>query len=71
MTKSVRKISEFSKPEIDYAFKHARRLIKVPSIVILCAPAQRDYGRILVIASRKTGKAVVRNAFKRRLKSVF
>lgn len=72
MTSSIaRKISQFSKQEIDYAFKHAVRLIKTHSIIILAAPKQRLHGRILVIASRKVGKAVARNRLKRRLKNIF
>lgn len=71
MIATVGKISQFSKKEIDYAFEHAARLVKTRSIVILCSPAQRSHGRILVIASRKVGKAVGRNKFKRRLKNIF
>lgn len=71
MTAIARRISQFSKTEIDRAFSQARRLLKVPGIIILGAPAQQDIGRILVIASRKVGNAVVRNTIKRRLKAVF
>lgn len=72
MTNSIaRKISQFSKQEIDYAFEHARRLIKMPSIIILAAPQQYIYGKILIIASRKVGKAVMRNKLRRRIKSIF
>ncbi len=37
----------------------------------MAAPRQKDFARILVIASAKTGSAPKRNLFKRRLKSIF
>ncbi len=71
MTSIARTISQFSTKEIDNAFKHARRLLKTSSVTLLYGPQQRSYGRILVIASRKVGNAVIRNKFKRRIKNIF
>lgn len=71
MTSIARNISQFFPKEIDNAFKHARRLLKTSSITLLYGPQQRSYGRILVIASGKTGNAVIRNKFKRRIKNIF
>lgn len=66
-----RELTHFTQHEIDYAFKNARRVISQPGIHILLAPAQKPLGRILVIASRKIGNAVVRNKLKRQLRSIF
>jgi ribonuclease P protein component len=71
MTSIARTVSQFSTKEIDNAFKHARRLLKTSSIILLYGPQKREYGRILVIASRKVGNAVIRNKFKRRIKNIF
>ncbi len=37
----------------------------------MASPRQKDFARILIIASTKTGTAPKRNLFKRRLKSIF
>lgn len=71
MTRVTRSLSRFTQKEIDFAFAHARRLLKAPGIILLSAPAQKSFGRILIIASRKVGKAVIRNKLKRQLKAIF
>ena len=38
---------------------------------MLCAPKTKEFGRILIIANRKVGKAVQRNKIRRQLKSIF
>jgi ribonuclease P protein component len=37
----------------------------------LLAPAQADFARVLIIASRKVGNAPERNLMRRRIKSIF
>lgn len=66
-----RELTHFTQSEIDYAFKNARRVLAQPGIHILLAPKQKELGRILVIASRKTGNAVHRNKLKRQIRSIF
>ena len=64
-------LSRFTKKEVDAFFKTARRAVRHQGLYILLAPAQRDYGRILVIASRKVGNAPTRNKVRRQLKALF
>lgn len=71
MPSIVNKISKFTTREIDYLFSHARRVIKHQSCTILLAPRQKEYGRVLIIASRKVGNAPERNLVRRRIKSIF
>lgn len=71
MSGVFKKISKFTKREIDFLFKHARRVFRGASCTILVAPRQAAFGRILVIASRKVGNAPERNLIRRRIKSIF
>lgn len=64
-------LSRFTKKEVDAFFKVARRVVRHHGLYILVAPAQRDYGRILVIASRKVGNAPTRNKVRRQFKAIF
>jgi ribonuclease P protein component len=64
-------LSRFTKKEVDAFFKVARRVVRHQGLYILVAPAQRDYGRILVIASRKVGNAPTRNKVRRQFKAIF
>lgn len=72
MANIARDITRFSsKKAIDELFKKARRVIKHPGLHLLIAPKAGPFGRILIIASRKTGNAPERNKIRRRLKSIF
>src|SRR5579872_1032286 len=71
MPSIARKITQFSKKEIDYLFKNARRALKSSAFLVLLAPRQLDFGRILIVASRKVGNAPERNKIRRRIKSLF
>lgn len=66
-----KKISQFSKSEIDVAFKRAHGVLKHDGLTVLCAPAQKEYGRILIIASKKVGNAPQRNRLRRQFKNIF
>jgi len=71
MPSIARTITKFTKKEIDLFFANARRILKHPAFTILLASAQKDFGRILIITSRKVGTAPVRNKIRRRIKSIF
>src|SRR5437763_12894396 len=72
MPSIVKKISKFTKSEIDYLFSHARRIVKTQTCTILVAPRQKeDFGRVLIVTSRKVGNAPERNLIRRRIKSIF
>lgn len=71
MPSIVNKLSKFTKREIDCLFNNARSVIKSQFCTILLAPAQKDFGRVLIITSRKVGNAPERNVLRRRIKSIF
>ncbi len=71
MPRIASKITRFTKKEIDKLFATARRRVKNQALVILLGPRQKDFGRILIITSRKVGNAPERNKVRRRLKSIF
>ena len=71
MPSIARKITQFSKREIDYLFKNARRVLRHSAFIILSAPRQLDFSRVLIITSRKVGNAPERNKIRRRIKSIF
>ncbi len=67
----ARKITRFTKSEIDKLFQSSRRALKHPALTIALAPRQKNFGRILIIASRKVGNAPERNNVRRQIKSIF
>lgn len=71
MCRIAKKISKFTQREIDYLFKNARRVFRSELCTILLAPRQAEFGRILIVASRKVGNAPQRNLIRRRIKSIF
>jgi len=69
---SPKNLSRFTQNELDCFFKQARSILKNSALTLLMAPKQKkDYGRILVITSRKVGNAPTRNTIRRRIKSLF
>ena len=71
MVKIAREMTRFSKKEIEQIFKKARRVVQQDGFTFLLAPRLKDFGRILIITSRKVGNAPVRNKLRRQLKSIF
>jgi ribonuclease P protein component len=71
MSGVAKKISKFTKREIDHLFQHARRIFRSQECTILVAPRQAEFGRVLIITSRKVGNAPQRNLIRRRIKSIF
>jgi ribonuclease P protein component len=66
-----RKLTSFSKQEIDTLFAHSKLAFKSNGLIIYKAPATHSYGKILLIVPAKSGTAPQRNLIKRRLKSIF
>jgi ribonuclease P protein component len=71
MPSFVRKLSKFTKKEIDTAFESAIRVAKLTQITILRAPRQLPFGRILIITPKIVGSAPIRNKLRRQLKALF
>ncbi len=71
MAKISTAIFDFSRQEITQIFKKARAALKHPGLTILVAPKTKEFGRLLVVTSRKIGNAVKRNKVRRRLKAIF
>ena len=67
----ARSYTSFSTSQITHIFRTAKRALRHPHLDVLLTPQLYDHGRILVIASRKTGNAVERNTVKRRIKNIF
>lgn len=67
----VRKLTQFTKKEIDQLWKSAHPALKHGGFLLLKAPAQGPFGRILLVVSKKVGKAPVRNKLRRRIKAIF
>jgi ribonuclease P protein component len=65
---------KFEKKEIDSTFQNAKSINKIPGLKLLQAPMtseSQDFGKLLIIASKKVGKAHKRNKIRRQLKSIF
>jgi len=71
MPSIARKITIFTKKEIKYLFEHARCLVKNKYCLILSAPRQLEYARILIVIPKKVGNAPERNKIRRQIKSIF
>ena len=65
------KYFSFKKTEIDQTFKNSRLKARIPGLKLLQSPSELDYGKILIVIPSKTGKAVERNKFKRRVRAIF
>lgn len=68
---NARKLTQFTKREIDTLFKNARRVLSQDGLTILVGPRQKDFGRILIMASKKIGNAPTRNKLRRQFKEIF
>lgn len=71
MPSIMKRISKFTKSEVDYLFQHARRVVRNQVCTILVAPRQKDFARVLIVTSRKIGNAPERNLMRRRIKTIF
>ena len=73
-----RKLFSFSQKEITDTYARAKIIKKVLGLKLLVAPlditshgSTENHGKLLIVISRKTGKAHVRNLLRRRIKSIF
>ncbi len=71
MASIVRKITQFTKKEIDQLWKDVHQVDKRDGILLLKAPRSGDIGRILIIVPKKIGNAPTRNKIRRQIKSLF
>ncbi len=71
MPELTKNISSFTQQDIAYLLKNSHVKARVPGLRVLLAPANFNYGRILIITPRQSGKAVYRNKIRRRLKTIF
>jgi ribonuclease P protein component len=67
----VKKLSHFSRKEVQQFFASARSAFKSDALTVLIAPRTKDCSHLLVVASRKVGNACQRNKIKRRLRAIF
>ncbi|MBD3273652.1 ribonuclease P protein component [Candidatus Dependentiae bacterium] len=68
-----KELFRFEKKEIDQVFKNAKQIDKIEGLKLLQSPAgqNQNFGKLLIIASKKVGKAHKRNKIRRQLKSIF
>ncbi len=71
MPHTVRALSQFSTAEVRQIFDTGRLAFKNSGMTVLYAPRLKDFGRILVVTSRKAGNSPTRNLIRRRLKALF
>lgn len=67
----VRALTQLSRLEIEQLFKIARTKLKKDGIEVRLAPRSLDFGRLLIVIPKRSGKAAKRNQIRRRIKSIF
>ena len=71
MPSLARSISSFSKLEAQALFQAAKTKLRDKGLEIRHAPQLKEFGRILIVIPKRSGKAAQRNRIRRRLKSIF
>ena len=71
MAALIRKITQFSKNEIDNLWKKARRVLKHNGLHLLKAPKSETIARILMVIPRRVGNAPTRNKIRRQIRHLF
>ncbi|MFH1461971.1 MAG: ribonuclease P protein component [bacterium] len=62
----------FEKKEVDLTFQNAKQKDKIEGLKLLQSPnVETAFGKLLIITSKKVGKAHKRNRIRRQLKSIF
>lgn len=67
----AKNLSSFTLAEIKALFKKGMRTYQSPQLDIIVMPTTTQFGRVLVITSRKVGTAPERNTIRRRIKALF
>lgn len=67
----ARKISQFTRSEIDRLYKETRPVLKHDGFTLLQTPRMGEFARILIVISKKVGNAPTRNKLRRQIKSIF
>jgi ribonuclease P protein component len=72
---TFRALFSWRKPEIDYAFAHAKVRKNIRGLKLLSAPLPQDseisFGKLLIIIPGVAGKAHDRNKLRRQLQAIF
>lgn len=71
MVRLGKQVSLFTQQEVRNAFGSVKIKTRSAGLSVLIAPAQKEYGRILIVTSRRCGNSVQRHLIRRRLKAVF
>ena len=64
----------FKRSEAEVFFDSGLLFYRCSLFVLLCSPSipvHRNYGKLLIVISRKVGKSVLRNKIRRRIKEIF
>jgi len=67
----ARDITRFTRSEVEQLFAQAKPALRSTAFGLLRAPRQKEFGRVLIVTSRKVGNAPERNKIRRRLRSIF
>lgn len=73
---SIKKLFSFTNKEVAFFFANARILtsqrgLKLYTLKQLTTLENASFGKILIITPRKSGNAIQRNLFRRRVKAIF
>lgn len=71
MPRLMRRLTVWTKQEIDRLFKQARRIYRGEGLDIAVAPKSAEFARLLIIIPKKVGSAPERNRIRRRIKAIF
>lgn len=71
MVAIARKITQFSKQEIDQLWQQVHPALKHDGFLLLKAPRQGSFGRILIVIAKAIGNAPTRNKKRRQIKAIF
>ncbi len=71
MVAIARKITQFSKQEIDQLWKSVHQVLRHDGFLLLKAARTGTFGRILIVISKKVGTAPIRNKKRRQIKAIF
>lgn len=62
---------KFTREEITKFLTSSRVVLKQAGLVVRAAPAQKEWGRIVVIVPRRFGNSPQRHEFKRQVRAIF